>query len=72
MGPTQPPVQWESGVLSLGLKHCRGVTLTIHPHLVPRSYMSYIHPFLTSASIACSGTALALQVINMLLVCASF
>jgi hypothetical protein len=34
--PTQPPVQWVPGVLSLGLKPGRGVTLTTHPHLVPR------------------------------------
>jgi hypothetical protein len=33
LGPTQPPVQWVPGVLSPGLKHGRGVTLTIHPHL---------------------------------------
>jgi hypothetical protein len=38
--PTQPPVQWVPGVLSPGLKRGRGVTLIIHPHLVPRSRMS--------------------------------
>jgi hypothetical protein len=37
LGPTQPPVQWVLGVLSPGLKRDRGVTLTTHPHLVPRS-----------------------------------
>jgi hypothetical protein len=37
LGPTQPPVQWVPGVLSPGVKRGRGVTLTIHPHLVPRS-----------------------------------
>jgi hypothetical protein len=31
------PVQWVPGVLSPGLKHGRGVSLTTHPHLVPRS-----------------------------------
>jgi hypothetical protein len=31
LGPTQPPVQWVSGV-----KRGRGVTLTNHPLLVPR------------------------------------
>jgi hypothetical protein len=36
-GPTQPPVQWVPGVLSPGVKCGRGVTLTTHPHLVPRS-----------------------------------
>jgi hypothetical protein len=54
LGPTQPPVQWVPRVLSLGLKCGRGVTLTTHPHLVPRSRMS------RSGSVACSGTALAL------------
>jgi hypothetical protein len=40
LGPTQPPVQWVPRVLSPGLKRGRGVTLTTHPHLVPRSRMS--------------------------------
>jgi hypothetical protein len=40
LGPTQPPVQWVPGVLSPGLKRGRGVMLTTHPHLVPRSWMS--------------------------------
>jgi hypothetical protein len=31
LGPTQRPVQWVPGVLSLGLKGGRGVTLTTHP-----------------------------------------
>jgi hypothetical protein len=35
LGPTQPPVHW-----ILGVKRGRGVTLTTHPHLVPRSRMS--------------------------------
>jgi hypothetical protein len=39
LGLTQPPVQWVPGVLSPGLKHGRGMTLTTHPHLVPRSRM---------------------------------
>jgi hypothetical protein len=29
-----------TGALSPGVKHGRGVTLTTHPHLVPRSRMS--------------------------------
>jgi hypothetical protein len=37
LGPTQPPVQWVPEVLSPGVKRGRGVTLTTHPHLVPRS-----------------------------------
>jgi hypothetical protein len=37
LGPTQPPVQWVPGVLSPGVKRGRGVTLSTHPHLVPRS-----------------------------------
>jgi hypothetical protein len=40
VGLTQPPVRWVPGVLSPGLKSGRGVTLTTHPHLVPRSRMS--------------------------------
>jgi hypothetical protein len=40
LGPTQPPVQWVPGVLSPGVKRGRGVTLTIYPHLIPRSWMS--------------------------------
>jgi hypothetical protein len=40
LGPTQPPVKWVPGFLSLGPKRGRGVTLTTHPHLVPRSRMS--------------------------------
>jgi hypothetical protein len=40
LGPTQPPVQWVPGVLSPGVKHGRGMMLTTHPHLVPRSWMS--------------------------------
>jgi hypothetical protein len=37
LSPTQPPVQWVKGVLSPGVKRGRGVMLTTHPHLVPRS-----------------------------------
>jgi hypothetical protein len=40
LGPTQPPVIWAPGVLSTGVKRGRGVTLTTHPHLVPRSGVS--------------------------------
>jgi hypothetical protein len=40
LGCTQPPVQWVPGVLSPGLKRGRGVTLTTHPHIMPRSRMS--------------------------------
>jgi hypothetical protein len=36
LGPTQPPVQQVPGALSLGVKR-RGVKLTTHLHLVPRS-----------------------------------
>jgi hypothetical protein len=61
LGPTQSPVQWVPGVLSPGLKRGRGVTLTTHPHLVPRSRISRSYkPLPPSASMACSGTALAL------------
>jgi hypothetical protein len=46
--PTQCPVQWVpvgGGVISPGLKRGRGVTLTTHPHLVPRSIMIRIYVF---------------------------
>jgi hypothetical protein len=60
LGPTQPPVQWVPGVLSLELKRGRSVTLTTQPHLLPRSWMSrsYISS-LPIAFVACSGTASA-------------
>jgi hypothetical protein len=46
--PTQLPVQWVSGVLFPEVKHCRCVTLTTHPRLVPwlrkgRTYTSSPH-----------------------------
>jgi hypothetical protein len=48
-------------VLSLGVRHGRGMTLTTHPHLVQRSGMSSSYtPLLPSASMVCSGTALLL------------
>jgi hypothetical protein len=34
---TLPSVQWVPEVLSPAVKRSRGVTLTTHPHLVPRS-----------------------------------
>jgi hypothetical protein len=40
LGPTQPHIRWVPGVLSPGVKRGRGVTLTTHPHLVPRLRMS--------------------------------
>jgi hypothetical protein len=59
LGPTQPPVQWVPGVLSPGVKRGRGVMLTTHPQLVPRSWMSRGYtPLPPSASMACNGTAL--------------
>jgi hypothetical protein len=35
--PTEHPIQWVPGILFPGVKCDRGVTLTTHPHLVPRS-----------------------------------
>ena len=50
--PTQPPIQWVP-VLSRGLSG-RGVTLTTHPHLVPRSLKSRAIPLLPVwARVAC-------------------
>ena len=40
--PTQPPVKWVSG-LSPVVKCGRGVLLTAHPLLVPRSWKSLGH-----------------------------
>jgi hypothetical protein len=66
LGHTQPPVQCLLGVLSPGLKRGRGVTFTTHLHLVPRSRLSRSYSCSPpSAFMACSGTALALEVINV-------
>jgi hypothetical protein len=45
LGPTQPPIQWLPGVSSPGREIGRGVKLTTHFHLVPRSRMLelYLH-----------------------------
>jgi hypothetical protein len=40
LGLTHPPVQWVPGVVSPRVKSGWGLTLTTHPHLVPRSWMS--------------------------------
>jgi hypothetical protein len=48
LGPTQPAVKCITGILSPGLKRGRGVTLTTHPHLVPRSRMSRNEMYLLS------------------------
>jgi hypothetical protein len=41
-----------------GAKRGRGVTLTTHPHLVPKSRMSRSYTSSLLATMACSGTAL--------------
>jgi hypothetical protein len=56
--PTQPPVQWAPGVLFPGLQRGRGVTLTTHLHLVPRSRMRSYISSPPNAFVVCSGTAL--------------
>jgi hypothetical protein len=67
LGPTQPPVQYVPGVLSPGVKRGRGVTLTTHPHLLSRSRMSRSYNSSPpSAFVACSRTALALDLNNYL------
>ena len=45
LGPTQPPVQWVPGLLG-AVKSSRGMTLTIHPLLVPWSRKSRAIPLL--------------------------
>jgi hypothetical protein len=40
LGPTQVSCTMATGVFSRGLMRSRSVTLTTHPHLVPRSLMS--------------------------------
>jgi hypothetical protein len=45
LGPSQPLIQWVPRTLSLVVKHGRGVTLTTHPYLVPRSWMSRYYTF---------------------------
>jgi hypothetical protein len=56
LGPIQHPVQWILGSFP------RGVTLTTHTHLVPRSRMSrsYIS-FPPSAFVACNGTVFLMK-----------
>jgi hypothetical protein len=57
LGPTQPPVQWVPGVLSPGVKRGQGLTLTTHPHLVPRFKIGAVSSVSPIAFVACSGTA---------------
>ena len=44
--PTQPPVKWVTGSFP-GVKRSRGVLLTTHPLLVPRSWKSRAIPLPT-------------------------
>jgi hypothetical protein len=57
--PTQPAIQRVPGSFPPGINHGRSVTVTAHPHLVPRSRISrsYI-PLSVSSCMACSGTSL--------------
>jgi hypothetical protein len=51
LGPTQPPIQWVPGTLSLGVKR-PGVKLTAHLQLVPKSRKcGSIHPLLHTPSL---------------------
>jgi hypothetical protein len=69
VGHTQPHVRWVPGILSPWVKRGRGVTLTTHPHLVPRSRMCRSYTSSPpSASMACSGTALPLSVKILILI----
>jgi hypothetical protein len=65
----QLPVKWVPGVISPGLKRCRGVTLTTHPNLVPRSRTSRSYTSSPpSANVPCSGTALAFMWTGFILI----
>jgi hypothetical protein len=56
-------------VLAPELKGSRGIRLTTHPHLMPRSRMSRSYTSSApNASVACSETALALVLLNGLIV----
>jgi hypothetical protein len=44
LGPTHSPIQWVPGALSLGVKP-RGVKLTTHLHLVPRSNNAWSYTY---------------------------
>ena len=56
LGPTQPPVKWVHGV-----KCGRGVLLTTHPLLVPRSWKSRAIPLANLwTTPACNGITLPL------------
>jgi hypothetical protein len=58
-----------TGVPFPGVKRGRGVTLTTHPNLVPRSWVGAI-PHLPRASIVCSWTALpTLKIIQSTRIC---
>jgi hypothetical protein len=65
---TPSPIQWVPGVLSLGVKRGRDVTLVIHPHLVPRSRMTSSPAWRLHGS---SGTFLLLLYKNQGLKCAT-
>jgi hypothetical protein len=60
LGSTQPPDRWVPWVLFPGLKRNRVVTLTTHPHLVPRSWMSRSYIF-SPPSVFMAETALGLK-----------
>jgi len=47
LGPTQPPVKWVGTWSFLGVKCGRGVLLTTHPLLVPRSWKGRAIPLPT-------------------------
>jgi hypothetical protein len=49
LGPTQPPIQWVPGALSLGYRG-RDVKLTTHLHLVQRPKMRGVMPPLPNTS----------------------
>jgi hypothetical protein len=54
---TQPPVQWVPWVVYPGVKRSRGVTMTPHPHPVPRLGMSWSRSAASPPIDACTAVA---------------
>jgi hypothetical protein len=67
-GSRAHPASWPIGTrgLSPGVKSGHGVTLTAHPHLAPRSWMSRSYTYSpSSASMVRTGTALLFLLLHL-------